>query len=100
MIYEGSDLKFAIDIKCDGFSMERDDFTIELRNGRKKVTVSKEDMPYNSEEDTWYLCFNSKALGAGDIVIVVYAHVPDDDFEDNERTEVYSGMLCHIEGIE
>lgn len=97
MIYEGSDLKFAIDIQCEGFSMDENDFTVDLVNGKKRISLSKEDLVQDS--DGWYLCFNSGELGAGDIYVIVYAHVPDDDFADGERTEIYRQLLCHLEDM-
>lgn len=95
MIYKGTDLKFAINIDSPGFNMDDDDFTIELINGRRKVIIDKDNMVHG--DDGWYLCFDSSEMGSGDITIVVYAHVPDDDFEDGIRTEVYKDILCHIE---
>lgn len=98
MLYEGTDLKFAINIECEGFSMRSNDFHIVLSNGCKSITILKEDM-VRDENNVWYLCFNSRKLGAGTVTMVVYANVPDDDFEDGERTEVYKCTLCHIEGV-
>ena len=97
MIYTGTDLKFSIDIKSSGFSMDNDDFEVVLVNGRRKVTLAKDDLVHG--DDGWFLCFNSADLGAGDITMIVYAHVPDDDFDDGVRTEVYKDIICHIEGI-
>lgn len=101
MIYVGTDLKFAIKIECEGFNMLDDNFHIELKNGRRKITVDKGNMIYDDKEDTWYLCFDSTELGAGDITMVVYAEVPDQDFIDQDfiRTEVYKCTLCHIENV-
>lgn len=98
MIYSGTDLKFAVNIESPGFSMDDDDFTVDLVNGRRKLTLEKSDM-VNGEDGNWYLCFDSSELGTGDIYIIVYAHVPDDDFDDGIRTEVYKDILCHIEGV-
>lgn len=97
MIYAGTDLKFLIDIKSSGFKMDEDDFDIVLTNGRKKVEFTKDDLVHG--DDGWYLCFNSSELGSGDINIIVYAYVPDSDFDDGIRTEVYKDALCRIEGI-
>lgn len=95
MIYRGTDLKFAINIESPGFKMDEDDFTIELVNGRRKLTIEKDQMVQG--DDGWYLCFDSSDIGAGDITIIVYAYVPDSDFDDGVRTEVYKDILCHIE---
>ena len=95
-IYVGTDLKFAIDIQCEGFDMREDDFHIVLKNIVRTLEIDKGDLVYDDEEDTWYLCFNSEDIGAGDIIMVVYAEVPDTDFADG-RTEVYKCTLCRIE---
>lgn len=96
MIYIGTDLKFAIDIQCEGFSMLEDNFYILLKNNMRKITITKDDLIYDDQEQTWYLCFDSSELGVGDITMVVYAEVPDIDFE-GSRTEVYRTILCRIE---
>lgn len=98
MKYKGGDYKFSIDIKVSGFSMERDDFTIVLINGKKKLTLHKRDL-VRSESGVWYICFSSDDIGAGDVTIVVYAHVPDDDFKDGIRTEIFKDNFCHIDNI-
>lgn len=98
MIYEGSDLKFALNIECEGFSMDEDDFHVVLVNGCKRLLISKEDMS-RSEDGTWFLCFNSENIGHGTITMIVYANVPDDDFDDGERTEIYKTELCKIESL-
>ena len=98
MIYVGTDLKFAIDIKCEGFDMKEDNFRVELVNGDKKMTIEKKDIVYDDEEDTWYLCFSTKELGAGNYVMVVYAEVPDIDFG-GTRTEVQKCKFCRVENL-
>ena len=75
------------------------DFRIELKTDRRKLVLEKKDIVYDDVEDTWYLCFSTNDLGAGDIIMVVYADVPDIDFDDVIRTEVYKCTLCHVENV-
>lgn len=98
MIYVGTDLKFALNIECEGFSMDEDDFEVVLVNGCKRLLISKDEMS-RSEDGTWFLCFNSEDVGQGTITLIVYAHVPDADFSDGERTEIYKTELCKIESL-
>jgi hypothetical protein len=97
MIWVGTDLKFAINIICEGFVMDEDDFKIVLVNGKRKLEFNKDDLVEN--DGTWYLCFNSEDIGAGDIDMITYAYVPDGDFKDGYRTEIYKSVLCHLSNV-
>ena len=41
--YIGTDLKFLINIEAEGFSMDDDDYEIELRCNNRTARVEKED---------------------------------------------------------
>lgn len=99
-VFQSSDLKFLITINSEGFDMDRDDYTIVLKRGNKEITFSKSQIVVDGTNH--YLCVeNTKVLelGTGDVYIVVYAEVPDSDFEDNMRSEVDKKFLCHIERV-
>ena len=41
----GTQPKYLIDIKADGFDMDRDNFEVELKRGEVSKTFTKEDLP-------------------------------------------------------
>lgn len=85
--YYGTELKFLLTITAEGFSMDDDDFTVTLRNGNRSLTLTKNDCIESGGD--WYIVFNSKDIGVGTISAVITAHVPDNDFPDGIRDEVY-----------
>jgi len=94
--YIGTDLKFAITLTCDGFSMDEDDYSILLKCRNRQVTVSKEDIVVD-EQDNHYLCVDSSQFGPGILQMVVTAEVPDMDFDDHSRREIARLDLCELE---
>lgn len=94
-IYLGTDLKFLIDIQCDGFSMADDRFEVKLSRGSKVLEFQKEDLELDSEGH-FYVCFSTTDLGSGRIKAEVTAHVPDDDFEDGFREEIQRFELVTV----
>lgn len=96
--YVGNDLKFLISITAQGFSMDNDNYSIVLRCGNKEVEVSKDDI-VTDNSGNHYLCIDSKPFGKGTLQMIVYADVPDDDFEDGTRREVEVLNLCKLEKV-
>lgn len=94
----GTELKFLINIEAGGFSMANDDFTVILRQGSKKKILEKSDLARDSE-DNFYICFDSSEFGVGMIQAIVMAYVPDDDFPDGTRTEVYLMNLVNVKKV-
>lgn len=99
MVWVGTELKFAIDITANGFSMEDDDFKVVLRRGQKEVEYSKSDLVKDEVDGKYYLCFDTTEFGSGDIYIIIYAYVPDTDFSDGIRTEIYKQLLCTVKKL-
>lgn len=99
--FQFSDLKFLITINSEGFDIDRDDYTIALKRGSKDgVIIDKSAIIVDGSNH--YLCVTKEQLadlGIGDIYMVVYAEVPDSDFEDNMRSEVAKQLLVHIERV-
>lgn len=93
--YIGTDLKFAITLTCDGFSMDDDDYTIVLKCNGRQVTVSKDAIVEGSQGEH-FLLVDSSQFGSGLLTMTVYADVPDEDFPDNSRTEVATMELCEL----
>lgn len=94
----GTELKFILDIAASGFSMVDDDFNVTLKRGGTKKTFMKEDL-VRDDEDNFYVCFDSAEFGKGIIEAVVTAYVPDSDFDDGLRTEVYKFKLVNINNV-
>lgn len=83
----GSELKYAIEITAQGFSMDDDDFTVYIMKGRNIVKeYAKSDLKV--ENGTYLLCINTEEVGLGSFDVAAKAEVPDDHFEDGFRTEI------------
>lgn len=94
-IFVGTELKFKIEIEAEGFSMETDDFNVVVQRRNVKKTFQKSDL-VNDGEGGYYVCFDTAEFGVGTISAVVTAYVPDTDFPDGLRTEVYAMDLVNI----
>ena len=94
----GTELKFLIEIQAAGFSMADDDFTVTIKRGSKQHVFAKADLA-RDDEDNFYVCFDSAEFGSGVIQAVVTAYVPDTDFPDLLRTEVYMMDLLTINRV-
>ena len=113
MLYSGTEAKYLIEITADGFSMVDDDFTVEIVRGPNHQFFAKADLVDEEyqEEDAdhntvtkhrYYVCFDTATLGAGTVYAIVTAYVPDMDFSDGLRTEVYKvelGKLIEVEAF-
>ena len=85
----GTGLKFAINITADGFDMNEDDFEVAIGNGSKRIVLQKSDIK-DGENGEHLLCFDSTQFPSGMLRLVVSAKVPDDDFDDGVRKEVFA----------
>ena len=105
----GTEKKYLIEIQSTGFDMDRDDFSIVLRRGTNKVEIPKSELivePYTITVDgqevtkrNYYVVFDTRALGTGNVSITVTAHVPDTDFGDNVRDEVDKFDFLRIKSV-
>lgn len=114
-LYRGDEAKFAFELKAEGFSMEDDDFEVEivgLRGGSikgyKTPPAGSEDTDviiYSETEETqippeeeggeptvettttWFCIFKTEKLTAGDLKVVTTAYVPDAHADDGIRTQ-------------
>lgn len=84
-IYKGTEVKFLIELECEGFDITRDDFNVEIVRGSVSQLIEKADMPH--DDDGYYLCFDTADFGTGVICAIITAFVPDTDFADGFRTE-------------
>lgn len=86
----GSEGKLLLDIKpIGGHSAYNLDFNVELyTNPKKKVVIDKYNcIPTEENPDLFYVVFDTKELGVGDLTVEIEAFVPDDCFADGKRTE-------------
>lgn len=96
-IFQGTELKFSLDIKSEGFDMLKDDFKVIVKthNTNRFVEIPKGEMIL-TQEDKFLFTLDTSVLGTGDYYIIVIAKVPDEDFDDGFRTEVQKQLLCSV----
>lgn len=97
-IWVGTELKFRLDIKAEGFSMVDDNFAVAIVRGDKKKILRKEDLVCD-ENDDYYVCFDTEEFGPGLVQAVIVAYIPDDDYDDGFREEVYQIDLIQINNV-
>lgn len=96
--YVGTELKIAINIQCEGFSMDDNDWTCTVKRCNKSVVCNKnQNTAWDGE--TWYLLVDTSILGKGMYVLIVDIDVPDNDFDDNLRHETYRQELFNVVGV-
>lgn len=114
-IIKGTEKKYAINLTAPGFSMDEDDFDLEVVVGKesikgyknppqdasKDVLVFKEtttqttenpEDPQNptvTEVNTWYTIINTAAFNTtGDMKLIATAHIPDANANDGIRNDI------------
>lgn len=92
----GTDLKFTLALTASGFDPETDDWHVDILRGNKVVETFQRDDLAQTEDGTWVLCIETENYGTGPYDILVTAHVPDDDFPDGIRTELYRQKLINL----
>lgn len=95
-VWSGTELKYLVEITAAGFSMATDDFNIVLSRGSHSVTFEKSDLVTDGEN--YYLVFDTAQFRTGDLYYTITAYVPDNDFPDGLRTEVFKKRLTTIKG--
>lgn len=97
-IIVGTEVKFAVNIEAQGFSMADDDFTLYIMRGRNIVKeYSKSDLIV--EDDTYLLCVDTEETGVGSFDLAVNAQVPDGHFPDSYRTEIERVPLMTVKKL-
>lgn len=105
-VFIGTECKYLLEITADGFDMHRDDFSLDLKRGNTSLHFDKADLieeqyvaienNISVEKYRYYVCFDSAHFGTGNIVAIVKAHVPDQDFDDGLRTLVWKFDLTTV----
>lgn len=90
----GIDLKYLVNPTATGFDKNRDEWEVDITNGKAVLHFDKSDLIV--EQGNYYVCFSTKDLGVGQYYITVTAHIPDSDFDDNFREEMWQAPLIPI----
>lgn len=102
--YRGDEIKFSIGLQASGFSMDEDDFDIEVKSskGGTSAKASKESPAQDGslvifkEEGTWYAIVDTTNLAAGDLSVIATAHIPDEHANDGIRRQSAVNSLCPL----
>lgn len=103
IFYKGAEIKFLIELTAEGFSMDDDDFDIEVASPRDSV-IGYKDATKSSDTDVvifqetvtsggnsasaWYAIVDTKNLSLGDLRVIATAHVIDPNANDGVRNDV------------
>lgn len=94
--YLGSEKKLAITINCQGFNMDTDPWQVTITNGSKQIVCTRTQNSAVDGNNQWYLLIDTTKLGVGKPKAVIEIEVPDTDFEDEYRHEIYVKQLDNI----
>lgn len=100
--YRKSEIRFAVHLEANGFSMDDDDWELEVKVGSKSVYISKEECTketYSDSSDSdsssseeaesvWYAIVDTSELIPGNMRVIATAHIPDVAAEDGDRKEI------------
>lgn len=97
-VFLGTEIKFAVNVTCEGFDMGTDDFTVMIMRGHNVVKeLAKEDLVVSGE--AYLLCIDTNEIGAGAFDVAVNAQVPDQHFADGFRTEIEKVSLMTVKKL-
>lgn len=96
--WSGSGLKYAVNMDCDGFDMDEDDWKITVVRGAKTIEFTPENA-VQGEDGQWYICIDTSLLSPGDAFIIFDAFIPDEDFEDGIRHDIKKYKLTEIKSL-
>lgn len=109
--YKGDEIKFAISLEAPGFSMDDDDFDIEVKSGSTSVKGYKgetsqdlvifketDSSSSSSEEEsgTWYAIVDTKNLAVGKMRVIATAHIQDANANDGVRDSIAVSSLGQL----
>ena len=116
--YKGSEIKFSIALTAQGFSMDDDDFAIEVRGQKGSIKGNKnnttgdsnivifrepalDDDSSSSEpsEGTWFAIISTDPLSTGDMDVIGTAYIPDSNAPDGIRTDLAKTTLGTLKNI-
>lgn len=91
--YKGDEVKFAIELTAQGFSMDSNNFDIEVASPKVSVKASKNAPSADNaliifkEDDTWYAIVDTTDLSTGEMRVIATAHIPDANANDGVRRQ-------------
>ena len=98
----GTDLKVKVDLSCEGFSMDDDDFDVVVKCGNIAIKYTTDptaasDKTFVHIDDDYYMYIPTDDL-KGLVTLVATLKVPDSDYEEGDyiRREVVKQDLCNI----
>ena len=96
ILMQGDEAKYGILISQDSFSMESDDFEVELSWGfsGNNVVIKKEDMVFGVDGYCYFLFDTTNMTGR--VTAKCTYWVPDFDCPDGLRTETDIQLLCFV----
>ena len=87
--YLGNEKKLALTINSQGFSLDRDPWQVTVVNGKNQIVCDRTHNSAVDDHNQWYLLIDTRLLGVGTPKVIIEIDVPDIDFDDNYRHEVY-----------
>ena len=96
--FNRGDLKYKVELAATGFDIETDDYGFELHCGAKRVRVPQEAVVVRDNDV--FVCLTVQMLaplGSGELYLVGFVSVPDQDFASGSRREVCKVKLTNLE---
>ena len=96
VLAQGEEAKYGVLITADGFSMESDEFQVELLWGMfgKSITIPKDNMVFGVDGYCYFIFETNEMVGR--VTARCTYWVPDTDCPDGIRTEVDEQLLCFV----
>jgi len=93
----GSDIKVELNATACGFTMDDDDFYVNLYvSPKNKHTIPKADMKKNLENGKYIFTAHTADIGVGYYTMETVATVPDTDFAEGIRIEIERQRICRV----
>lgn len=105
--FKGTEIKFAIELTAEGFSMDDNNFDIQVATAGSSISGSKtgtattgqgsQEVSIFKDGDTWYAVADTSSLKKGDLRVIATAHIPDNSVNDNMRNEIAVATLGNLQ---
>lgn len=92
----GTEVKYALDVVCEGFDIEEDNFVVYIMKGHNIVKEYSKSQLELSDDDVYLICVDTAELGTGNFDVAVKAEVHDMNFGDGYRTEIAREPLFNV----
>ncbi len=104
-VCRGTEIKFKVDMRSNGFDMDMDDWDVTVTCGRESVKVEKRGIWSESyefpdglsrEDDAWYVYVETDGMKPGVVKVTAVAYVGDPHAHGGIRQEVAVTDLCNL----